>query len=63
MQHWGILLHGICHIQQMRQRLIVHLDQFKRILSGSFSAGGYGSHGMAVIQHLGIRQNVAGQIQ
>ena len=55
-------LHRLDRVDDMRQHLVLDLDQLERALGDGLAGRGHGGNGMAVIEHLLARHDVARQV-
>ena len=57
-QERGVLLHGLPGAEHRREHLVVHLNEGKSLFCNVKAGGGYGGHGVPLVQRLLIGQAV-----
>jgi hypothetical protein len=57
-----IVPHRLAHVEHVRQHLVVHLDPAQRFVGDLPGRRRHGRDGVAVVEHLVAREDVAGQV-
>src|SRR5580692_2328081 len=58
-QEWRIWLHRLIDVDDMRQHLVVYCNQRQRLVGDRLAGSRHRGHGMALIEHLFARHDVA----
>ena len=62
MQQWRVRRHRRLDIDDVRQHLVLDLDQLERLGGDNWRGGGDGGHRVALVQHLVARHDIARQV-